>query len=223
MTVAKFYDDIAAGYDELRYGSDYHRTIAQIELDFIRPYLKGTNCLEVGAGTGRVTNFLVDYFDSVMAVDQSTRMLEILRRNIGPRSNLTTGVANIYELDQVDGYGQFSDVACFRVLPHLEEPVQALKYLRGAVTADGTVFFDLWNSWGYDAVLKRVGIKKRAVYTDYVSIKQMRAFIEASGLRVVARKGVGFPPLKLFFPLEKSACFGLDYAAQRILWVCQPK
>ena len=177
MDVEMFYDDIADSYDELRYGSDYYREISEIELDFIEPYLRRDNCLEVGAGTGRVTRFLVDRVDSVIAVDQSARMLEILRCNVGPRSNLTTEAANIYELDQVDGYGQFSDVACFRVLPHLEEPVKALKRLRGAVIADGMVFFDLWNSWGYDALLKRVGIKRRAVHTDYVSIRQMRAFI----------------------------------------------
>jgi len=222
MDVETFYDDIADHYDELRYGSAYCRQISEIELDFIEPYLRG-NCLEVGVGTGRVTRFLVERVDMVTAVDQSARMLEKLRHNLGPRKNLTTRVANIYELDQVEGYGQFGSVACFRVLPHLQDPLRALRALRDAVIAEGMVLFDLWNAWGYDALLKRLGLKKRAVYTNYISIRQMRLLIEASQLRVVACKGVGFPPWKWLLPLERSSFRGLHGMAQRILWVCQPR
>lgn len=223
MDAETFYDDIADSYDELRYGSAYCRQISEIELGFIEPYLRRDTCLEVGAGTGRVTRFLVERVGVVTAVDQSARMLERLRHNIGPRKNLTTRVANIYALDQVEGYGQFGNVACFRVLPHLQDPLTALRALRGAVSAEGMVFFDLWNAWGYDAVLKRLGLKKRAVYTNYISIKQMRHLIAASQLRVVACKGVGFLPWKWFLPLEKSSRRGLHGMAQRILWVCQPR
>jgi SAM-dependent methyltransferase len=223
VTVEEFYDNIAEAYDTLRYGSDHSRQVAQIELDFIRPYLQKGSCLEVGAGTGRVTGFLVDCVDSVTAVDQSPQMLRLLRRNIGPRSNLKTEILDIYDLDRIEGYGLFDNVACYRVLPHLREAARALELLRDAVVADGMLFFDLWNSLGYAAILKYVGVKKMSVYTDYTSIRKMRAMIDMSELRVVARKGVGFPPLKLLRPFENLTVPVFDLFAQRILWVCQPK
>jgi len=60
------------------------------------------------------------------------------------------------------------------------------------------------------------------VYTQYMTIRAMRKLIEGAGLRVVKKRGFGFPPVRIFLPLEKGHRFGLDQVAQRILWICHP-
>ena len=222
MQVKDFYDDIAEEYNNLRYGKAYYKRIAQLELDFIQKHLKWGSCLEVGAGTGRVTEFLLKNTKHVMAVDISPRMLERLKRDFSNYTNLATKVHDVYELQQIEEYGNFDCTVCLRVLSHLENPLAALKQLRGAIVRDGIAVFDMWNAWGYDALAKRLKLRSLAVYTRYISAGQMRSIIEKASLSIIDRRGFGFPPFRVFLPLEKSSLSQLDFLSQRILWVCRP-
>ncbi len=221
--VKEFYDELAERYDDLRYGSTYLRRVAELEHSFIQTHLKDGNCLEVGAGTGRVTKFLLDNLRQVTAVDVSPRMLERLKANLSGYKNLTTNVMDIHELNSIEGYGTFDIAVCLRVLPHLENPLDALKQLRGAVSEEGTVIIDLWNSWGYRAILERLRLKGSPVYTHYNSEKEMRAIIDEAGLSIVKYRGIGFPPFRVCLPLEANPRFGLGHFVQRFIWVCQPR
>ena len=223
MTVKDYYNEIADKYDSLRYGKDYHYQVAQLELLFIQEYLKNELCLEVGVGTGRVTKFLFNHFKKVVAVDISSHMLERLRLNLPECKNLKTEILDIYELDKIEGYGNFDSAICLRLLSHTNDPLSALKMLRGAVVGDGVIIIDLWNAWGFRAVLKRLHLRSSAVYTSYNTIRQMQAIIDEAGLSIMDRKGFGFPPFKICLPLEKVSWPLLDYFAQRIIWVCCPR
>ena len=222
MQVKNFYDDIAEEYHNLRYGHEYYRQIAQLELDFIKKHLQGTTCLEVGSGTGRATEFLLAHGKNVMAVDISSRMLEQLRTKFQNSRNLTTKVHDIYKLNTIAGYGNFDFVICLRVLSHLEDSLAALKQLQGAVKNNGIVIFDMWNVWGYSAIAKRLKLRPTAVYTRYKTIHEMNDMIVKSKLLVEDKKGFGFPPFKFFLSLEKSSFHFRDVLAQRIIWVCSP-
>ena len=222
MAVKDYYDEIAESYDSLRYGTSYQRRVAEFELRFIQTYVKDGRCLEVGAGTGRVTKFLLNQVTQLIAVDISASMLERLTANLAEFTNLTTQVLDIHELSSLDGYGAFNSVVCLRVLPHLENPIDALKQLRGAVLGDGVVIIDLWNAWGYQSILQRLRLKSPAVYTHYDTVTDMRAAIDAAGLTIVDQRGFGFPPLRVCLPLEARPLLGLGRLAQRILWVCRP-
>jgi SAM-dependent methyltransferase len=223
MTVKDYYDEIADEYDSLRYGTNYYHHVAQLELRFIQEYLKNGLCLEVGVGTGRVTKLLVNHFKEVRAVDISSRMLERLRANLPECKKLKTEILNIYELSKIKDYGNFDNVICLRLLPHTKDPLAALKKLRGAVVLDGVVIIDLWNTWGFRAILKRLHLRRSAVYTSYNTVRQMKAIIDEAGLSIMARKGFGFPPFKGCLPLEKTSLSWLNYFAQRIIWVCCPQ
>lgn len=222
MEVKEFYDKIAKDYDKIRYGREYHKRVAQLELEFIRKYLKRGRCLEVGPGTGRVTEFLLENMETVVAADISPQMMEQLMARLKGHNNLITRVHDIYELDEIEGYGSFDCAVCLRILSHLKEPLAALKQLSGAVARDGMVIFDMWNSWGYHAAAKRLKLRISAVFTHYSTIGKMRKMIEKSDLVVVARKGFGFPPFNIFMHLEENSLAVLDFLAQRIVWICRP-
>ena len=223
MQVKDFYDGIAVDYQDLRYGSEYYRKVAQLELNFIQKYLKEGSCLEVGAGTGRATEFLLANVKEVLAVDISLRMLEQLKNSLPNSKGLVTKVHDIRDLNMIVGYGNFDFSVCLRVLPHIEDTISALKQLRGAVTKHGTVVFDMWNVWGYNAIAKRFKLRPTAVYTHYKTISEMQNIIAKSELIIIDRKGFGFPPFKVFLPIENSSLSWLDFVAQRILWVCRPQ
>ena len=223
MQVKNFYDGIAVDYQDLRYGSEYYRKVAQLELNFIQKYLKEGSCLEVGAGTGRATEFLLANVKEVLAVDISPRMLEQLKNSLPNSKGLATKTHDIRDLNMIVGYGNFDFSVCLRVLPHIEDTISALKQLRGAVTKHGIVVFDMWNVWGYNAIAKRFKLRPTAVYTHYKTIREMQNIIAKSELLIIDRKGFGFPPFKVSLPIENSSLSWLDFVAQRILWVCRPQ
>ena len=221
MEVKRFYDDLAKDYDDLRYGQEYYRQIAQLELNFVQKYITHGSCLEVGAGTGRVTELLLSIATDVLAIDISPQMTEQLKKKFPNSKKLTIKVHDIYELHKIEGYGKFESAICLRVLSHLEEPIAALKKLFGAVEKEGIVIIDFWNSWGYQALAKRLKLKHSAVYTRYMTIDKMREIISESGLHIIDKCGFGFPPFKIFLSIEKRYLSWLDFLKQRILWVCK--
>src|SRR5688572_7357103 len=192
MSNSTFYDQLAPRYHGLRYGRAYHRASAGLELDWLNGFLPRGRYLEVGPGTGRVTEHLLNFATQLVAVDVSAGMLEQLRERLGAPAQLETRLLDVSALDQLEGYGAFDCAVSLRVLPHLEDLPGALARLADAVRPGGVVVFDLWNSWGYDGLAKRVGLRRTAVYTRYRSIGQMQRAVDAAGLRVLGRRGFGY-------------------------------
>ena len=88
---------------------------------------RGGTCVEVGCGPGRMTGYLAERFDRVVAVDVSAGMLERARANV---------TAENVELRLVSGEGletvedACADVlVCYLVLQHLPKRRLVLRYL----------------------------------------------------------------------------------------------
>jgi SAM-dependent methyltransferase len=222
VAVSQYYDAIAASYDAVRYGRQYDRVTADLELDFVRGHLRPGPCLEVGAGTGRVTTFLLDHGHDVVAVDVSAGMLSKLREKVPPdHPGLRTGVLDVHALEAIDDYGRYPSVVALRMLPHIPDPVPAMRKLRDAGAPDGVVIFDLWNKWSYRPVLAALGLSAITVETRYDRIHDMRRLIADAGLRVREWRGFGLPHLRPLLALERSRHLRCDHLAQRIVWVCE--
>jgi SAM-dependent methyltransferase len=222
MSNREFYDEIAPRYDALRYRTPYQRRTAEMELGYLAPLLPRGRYLELGPGTGRVTRMLLERADSVQAVDVSAGMLDQLRGHFPGEDRLRTTVLDVDRLESLEGYGAFDCCVSMRVLPHLPDLPRVLRLLRGAVRPRGTVAFDLWNAWGYDAVAKRVGLRRTRVYTRYHTIAEMRRMIADAGLAVVSMRGFGYPPFRALLALDRSGHALVGRFAQRVLWVCTP-
>jgi len=219
MEVKEFYDNISHEYEQRRYGGEYQKIVADLENAYVKEYIECGNCLEVGCGTGRTTRELVKIAEKVVAVDISSKMLKKIEAE--KTGNLILVNKSVYDLAGIEGYGNFDTVICLRMLSHLDYPYEALNVLSKSVKKSGLIIFDLWNNLGYRSILKRIGLKSSAVYTSYMSIRNMKKMIEAADIEVLNYRGFGYPPLKPFMLLEKSNA--LNCFAQRIIWVCRTR
>ncbi len=93
----------------------------------LRRYFYGKTCIELGSADGAGTQFLVDYFDRVVAVDGSKRMLRNLKKNV-PSKKLEI-IQSYFE--NLDSNEKFDTIILAHVLEHVDNPVKILKIAKG--------------------------------------------------------------------------------------------
>jgi 2-polyprenyl-3-methyl-5-hydroxy-6-metoxy-1,4-benzoquinol methylase len=101
--------------------------------------LKGKTVLEVGAGAGRFTEYLVRHAQLVVAVDLSEAIF--VNAALGA-ANLVAVQANLLEMPPMKM--RFDMVYCRGVLQHTPDPVRSMAQLHRWVKPGGTVVFDIY-------------------------------------------------------------------------------
>ena len=216
-SVRAFYDEFAPEYERSRTATAYSRLLANLDRGFIFASVLDGTALELGPGTGRVTERLLERGLDVTAVDASPGMLEQLAARL---PGITRHVLPANALDQLPGYGAFDNAVACRVLPHVEDWEAALALLAGAVRPGGRVIFDLWSARGYVALGRRLGLRRERVFTRFVAPAAMLRAIERAGLTIVRRRGVGFGPLPPYW-LEALGATRLGRLAHIQLFCCE--
>jgi 2-polyprenyl-3-methyl-5-hydroxy-6-metoxy-1,4-benzoquinol methylase len=94
----------------------------------------GMDLLEVGCGTGQITQWLADRVrpGRVWGLDFSARMLEKARTK-----GITAEFIQGDVCDKVPGDRPFDTVLCFHSFPHFRDPFTALKNLAAALKTQG--------------------------------------------------------------------------------------
>jgi SAM-dependent methyltransferase len=88
---------------------------------------RGGTCVEIGSGPGRMTAYLAEHFDRVVALDVSPVMLERARAAVDA-SNVEFRAVSGERLDGVAD-GVADAVVCYLVLQHLPRRAVVLAYL----------------------------------------------------------------------------------------------
>jgi SAM-dependent methyltransferase len=101
--------------------------------------LKGKTLLEVGSGSGRFTELLVDAGALVHSVDLSVAV-EANKENIGDKENFIIAQASVYELPFPKG--SFDFVLCIGVIQHTPSPEKTIKALWEMVAPGGKIIID---------------------------------------------------------------------------------
>ena len=196
-----FYDAESASYDQRRLENPYKRYVNDRERAYLRRTLTGGTLLEVGAGTGRLTDVMVERVDRLVATDLSAGMLAQLKAKVAAPT-LQVVEIDVFRLPDLPDYGRFDWVVCMRVLPHLERYAEALRILHDALAPGGQAIFDFWSahSYTYYRKAKRHRKKKKTsgLYTHFVPGLAVAREIAAAGFGIEEWWSWGFPtPLGL--------------------------
>ncbi len=94
------FDDVAQAYDDARSGYSPALVEAALERGGLGA---GSHVVEVGCGTGKLTELLVARGLEVEAVDPGPRMIEVARRRVGGSSRTSFHVGRFEEVELPDG------------------------------------------------------------------------------------------------------------------------
>lgn len=108
-------------------------------LGFPLQELKGKTLLEVGSGSGRFTELLVDAGTLVHSVDLSVAV-EANKENIGDKENFIIAQASVYELPFPKA--SFDFVLCIGVIQHTPSPEKTISALWEMVAPGGKIIMD---------------------------------------------------------------------------------
>jgi SAM-dependent methyltransferase len=184
---------------------------------------RGGTCLEIGCGPGRMTRYLAERFDRVIAVDVSPAMLEQARAGAG--QNVELRLVSGDRLDSVED-GIADVVVCYLVLQHLPSREVVLAYLAElarALASNGRALVQipilgpgirprLWRLLRAAAVpFGRLGrdVARQPSYRGYrLTEDELAGGLAAAGLRVTARDETEESPYRyareVFLRLERS-------------------
>ncbi|MDP6909752.1 MAG: methyltransferase, partial [Flavobacteriales bacterium] len=136
----------------------------------------GKKILEVGAGIGNMTTFLLRHGE-VLASDIDTPSLERLQARFGQRGNL-----RIQEWDlgkDYEGDEKFDTIICINVLEHIEDDHKALERMRNLLSPGGKlVLLVPQGMWLYGPFDQIIGHFRR--YKKY----DLKALLENCGFQV---------------------------------------
>ena len=181
---------------------------------------KDWRCLEVGAGAGSITNWLlqqVGLAGTVVVTDVDTRFLQWLNNN----SNLEIRCHDILkdELEQ----GVYDLVHCRKLLHHLSDPEKAVQKMGAAVRPGGWILLEE-DDFGstlsadvtdpaateYTSAMRALcdSLRNRGI-ADYYIGRRVRDFVEALGFIDVSQDGWtlmvrGGDPMAQFYEMSAS-------------------
>lgn len=164
---------------ELESAQKFNRWMA----DAIRPFV-GDRVLEIGAGIGNITHYLVPR-ERYVASDINPHYLHVLRNQAAGRPYLTVASANLdVTADFEDWQGRFDTVVCLNVLEHVPDPHRALENMASSLESGGRlVLYVPAGPWLYCSLDD--ALEHRCRYTR----DALREEIAAAGLELETLKG----------------------------------
>lgn len=157
----------------------------------LRPFFKGQTCLELGSADGQMTQYLVNDFDRVVAVDGSQKFIDELNEK---------GIKNLEAVCSLfEGYetkDKFDTVVMAHILEHVDNPIEIIAIGKKFLKPGGVLLIDVPNARSFHRLAAvEMGMLKvtdelnetdhmlghRRVYTSDL----MKDHIRQAGLKVV--------------------------------------
>lgn len=102
-TILKKYYSLRSGeYDLLYEKVDRQEDLAGMR-ELLISVLEGKNVLEVACGTGYWTEVLADHVETLHAIDTSMEMIEVARKRVSRKGNITFSLHDAYSLEDLEG------------------------------------------------------------------------------------------------------------------------
>jgi ubiquinone/menaquinone biosynthesis C-methylase UbiE len=219
QNVNTHFDATVSYWDEVYHGEDLQGAIYQARLTAVLQYVDnvqleaGARVLEIGCGAGHLTAQLAKRGMQVSAVDASAGMVELTARQVhdaGFDSRVSVSVADVHSLPFDSEH--FDLVVAVGVIPWLHSPAGAVAEMARVLRPGGDLVLTADNGARLSSFTDPRGLLAltplRRLYhaarnqpeqaVSYLHFpRRVNRFIEGAGLRVVARRTIGFGPLSL--------------------------
>ena len=174
------FDEAAKRWDEKPGRVENARLCGRKILELL-PFRKDWKLLEVGAGTGLLTFFLAPFVSSVVAVDTSKGMLEVLEEKVKAYGLEGKVIPYHGTVDENFPYSSFDLCVIHMTLHHVKEPLKLLSEVHKRLRSGGfVVVSDLDKE---DGNFHR---DNRGVYHFGFSPEEVEALFKKSGFEPVA-------------------------------------
>ncbi len=159
-----------------QYDTNENKT-RDLEAISLRKNLKGqhfTHCLEIGCGTGKNTEFLMEISDQVVAVDFSIEMLEKAKQKINSH-HVKFNQADISKEWNFTGNTKYDLVTFGLVLEHIENLDMIFQKLNEVVNSNGIIYIgELHPFKQYSGSKARFetadGLQEVSCFTHHISV-----------------------------------------------------
>lgn len=224
--------------EEIRYSKGFNGRLMYYRFLTLRRYFKGEICLELGCADGLMTQFIVNYFKKVIAVDGSSKFCEITRNKVkAPNLEIVCSLFESYKADD-----KFDTIIMAHILEHVKDPTLILRKVKNWLKDDGVVLIDVPNA---NSIHRQAGVKmgllKRVTELNELDKKlghrrvytwgTFRKDIKQAGLEIKEMGGVFLKPftnsqIEQWFTVEMMDAFyelGKEYPeiAAEIYAVCK--
>ncbi len=217
MPTTPVFDSIASEWEEYR-----QKPLSALEL--FKPFLRKTHgkALDAGCGNARNTPFIAQYFDKVICLDESRKMLWFARKRIrqedlSKRIKIVKG--DVRALPFPDAY--FDTVFCIAVLHHFQakrEQTQVLHEIKRVLRKGGICFITVWNKHQQKFFSLQAKATVKWTRRDKTLIHRMHYFFEKKELTELCKK-TGFRVKKAFF--EKKGALARKQGAFNLCTVLE--
>jgi len=156
----------------------------------------GRECLEVGAGEGQITKYLLSKFRHVSAIEPNMDGLAIRHKNLIRIEDV---------LEDIEPYCTFDSIVCTNVLEHTVVPEDFLKALKEWGNDETTFFISVPNARSYNRLLGvDTGFLKTpeevskqdidAGHYRMYNIETLRKEIEGAGFKIIESGSMIYKP-----------------------------
>lgn len=204
------YEKTARQYDRVRFsglaGRWGHRRQVQILKSFCEDW-RGKKVLEIGCGTGRITESLARWGASVTATDISPQMLEVARDRLRSQADLPTPefrAMSVFECDL--DLRAYDFLIMVNVLGRLSDPAGAIREIASRMGGQSTLIFSFpcLTSVLLPAALA-VNLRGKSLSRDVTSRWYtpgvIHKYCREAGLEVARLRGNHYVPVpRLLFP-----------------------
>ncbi len=184
-----YYDAFSERY-EIGRDAGYHALVDALTVEFLLPYARGRDVLEVGCGTGLILKEIAGEARRASGVDLSQGMLARSRER-GLRVVQGDAIALPF------GSATFDVVCAYKVMPHIQDLEAALAEMSRLLRPGGHLLLEFYNRRSLRYLVKRLkpatpvaeGVTDEEVFTRYDTLGTFSDALPPD-LRVVASRGI---------------------------------
>jgi malonyl-CoA O-methyltransferase len=224
--VAKHFNQVAQTYDE--YSSVHRRMACQVLHQLKESGWTGCRVLEVGCGTGFLTQLLLEHYPQVhlTAVDLAEKMIFFARQNISPLKRVKWIVGDIETMEWSEN--SFDLIISNATVHWLQQPCLLLKEWYQALSPNGKILVSTFGpntlqelAQLFQTVELEMGlVPERHILTFYPAIEWEKAFKEAGYHNIVSKERwlrEQFPSIREFLYTIKSTGEKFSSSRQNII------